>query len=92
MMGSKIEARKVMKQANVPIVPGTEEAIESPEEAVELAKQIGYPIMLKASAGGGGIGMQVVNSDEELRKAFDNNVKRAKRLLWRWGHVPGKED
>lgn len=81
MMGSKIEARKVMKQANVPIVPGTEEAIESPEEAVELAKQIGYPIMLKASAGGGGIGMQVVNSDEELRKAFDNNAKRAKSFF-----------
>lgn len=81
MMGSKIEARKVMKQANVPIVPGTEEAIDSPDEAVELAKQIGYPIMLKASAGGGGIGMQVVNSDEELRKAFDNNAKRAKSFF-----------
>lgn len=81
MMGSKIEARKAMKKANVPIVPGTEDAITSKEEAVEIAKEIGYPIMLKASLGGGGIGMQVVNSDEELFKAFDNNAKRAESFF-----------
>ncbi|WP_042144610.1 acetyl/propionyl/methylcrotonyl-CoA carboxylase subunit alpha [Paucisalibacillus sp. EB02] len=81
MMGSKIEARKAMKLANVPIVPGTEDAIPTAEEAVELAKQIGYPIMLKASAGGGGIGMQVVNSDDELLKAFQNNAKRAETFF-----------
>ncbi|WP_047985233.1 acetyl-CoA carboxylase biotin carboxylase subunit [Ornithinibacillus californiensis] len=81
MMGSKIEARKAMKVANVPIVPGTEEAVPSAEEAVALARQIGYPIMLKASAGGGGIGMQVVNSDDELLKAFQNNAKRAETFF-----------
>ncbi|WP_026907678.1 acetyl-CoA carboxylase biotin carboxylase subunit [Paucisalibacillus globulus] len=80
-MGSKIEARKAMKLAGVPIVPGTEEAVPSAEEAVELARHIGYPIMLKASAGGGGIGMQVVNSDEELLKAFQNNATRAETFF-----------
>src|SRR5699024_5902385 len=65
-MGSKIEARNSMKNASVPIIPGTNEAVSSAEEAVEIAEKIGYPIMLKASAGGGGIGMQVVQSDKEL--------------------------
>ncbi|GGA62121.1 acetyl-CoA carboxylase biotin carboxylase subunit [Ornithinibacillus halotolerans] len=81
MMGNKIEARKAMKAANVPIVPGTEDAIPTAEEAVEIAKHIGYPIMLKASAGGGGIGMQVVNNDEELQKAFQSNAKRAEMFF-----------
>ena len=76
-MGSKIEARKAMQEAGVPVVPGTEGAVATVEEAVEAAKWIGYPIMLKASAGGGGIGMQVVNSDAELTKAFESNSKRA---------------
>jgi acetyl-CoA carboxylase, biotin carboxylase subunit len=80
-MGSKIEARKAMMTAGVPIVPGTEDAVHSKEEAIEIAKTIGYPIMLKASAGGGGIGMQVVDSDEELLKAFENNAKRAESFF-----------
>lgn len=76
-MGSKIEARETMEQAGVPVVPGVTEAIENEEEAVKIANQIGYPVMLKASAGGGGIGMQIVRSDEELTKAFAGNKKRA---------------
>ncbi|WP_156289163.1 acetyl-CoA carboxylase biotin carboxylase subunit [Oceanobacillus salinisoli] len=75
-MGDKIEARKIMKQAGVPIVPGTNETV-SEKEAVEIADEIGYPVMLKAAAGGGGIGMQVVHSKEELQSAFENNSKRA---------------
>lgn len=77
-MGSKIEARKVMSQAGVPIVPGTDAPLTNVEEAVLEAEKIGYPIMLKASAGGGGIGMQRVDDEEELRKAFQGNQKRAK--------------
>jgi acetyl-CoA carboxylase, biotin carboxylase subunit len=77
-MGSKIEARMLMSQAGVPIVPGTEEPLADVEEAVTAAEKIGYPIMLKASAGGGGIGMQRVNNEEELRNAFQGNQKRAK--------------
>ncbi|MFA1820790.1 acetyl/propionyl/methylcrotonyl-CoA carboxylase subunit alpha [Virgibacillus oceani] len=76
-MGSKIAARKTMKEAGVPVVPGTDGGVDSLEEAIETAHKIGYPIMLKASAGGGGIGMQVVKSDDELTKAFESNSKRA---------------
>lgn len=76
-MGSKIEARSAMKNAGVPVVPGTDTAVSSVEEAIRCAAEIGYPIMLKASAGGGGIGMEIVNSDEELKQAFENNSKRA---------------
>lgn len=77
-MGSKIEARKLMSQAGVPIVPGTDAPLADVEDAVHEAKNIGYPIMLKASAGGGGIGMQRVDDEDALRKAFQGNQKRAK--------------
>ncbi|HEY4601668.1 MAG TPA: acetyl-CoA carboxylase biotin carboxylase subunit [Cerasibacillus sp.] len=80
-MGSKIEARKIMKEAGVPVVPGTMEALDTVEEAQAFAKEIGYPVMLKASLGGGGIGMQVVNSDEELENVFLDNQKRAKQFF-----------
>lgn len=76
-MGSKIEARKTMEDAGVPVVPGVTEALENEEEAIITANRIGYPVMLKASAGGGGIGMQIVHNDEELQKAFAGNKKRA---------------
>ncbi|OIK10362.1 acetyl-CoA carboxylase biotin carboxylase subunit [Bacillus sp. MUM 116] len=76
-MGSKIEARKLMEIAGVPVVPGITSPLDDEEEAVETARIIGYPVMLKASAGGGGIGMQIVRSEEEIRKAFEGNQKRA---------------
>ncbi len=76
-MGSKIEARKIMKQAGVPVVPGISTSLTNSEQAVKVANEIGYPIMLKASSGGGGIGMQIVRNDEEMVKAFEGNQKRA---------------
>lgn len=76
-MGSKIEARKTMMEAGVPVVPGTERALENIGEAIETAGKMGYPVMLKASAGGGGIGMQVVHNEDELIRAFEGNQKRA---------------
>jgi acetyl-CoA carboxylase biotin carboxylase subunit len=76
-MGSKIESRKVMEEAGVPVVPGITYPLSDAEEAVEVADTIGYPVMLKASAGGGGIGMQVVHNGDEIRKAFAGNQKRA---------------
>lgn len=76
-MGSKIEARKTMQKAGVPVVPGNNSPLSTLEEAEAVANEIGYPLMLKASAGGGGIGMQVVQNIDELRKAFDGNKKRA---------------
>lgn len=76
-MGSKIESRKAMEEAGVPVVPGITHPLADAEEAVEVADRIGYPVMLKASAGGGGIGMQVVHNGDEIRKAFAGNQKRA---------------
>jgi len=80
-MGSKITARKAMQNAGVPVVPGTDGAVATVEEAIDSANEIGYPIMLKASAGGGGIGMQVVHAEGELTKAFASNSKRAQTFF-----------
>src|ERR1700760_1571694 len=65
-MGIKERARAIMKEHGVPILPGSEGVLSSAEEAVETANRIGYPVILKASAGGGGRGMRVCNSAEEL--------------------------
>jgi acetyl-CoA carboxylase, biotin carboxylase subunit len=65
-MGMKQLARTAMKEGGVPILPGSEGILQSPEEAAELAEKIGYPVMIKASAGGGGRGMRVVRNAEEL--------------------------
>ncbi|MEX3745157.1 acetyl/propionyl/methylcrotonyl-CoA carboxylase subunit alpha [Lysinibacillus xylanilyticus] len=80
-MGSKLEARKTMKAAGVPIVEGVEAPVKDVTEAIEIASRLGYPIMLKASAGGGGIGMQLVENAEELAKAFEGNQKRAQSFF-----------
>lgn len=66
MMGLKQKARQVMKEAGVPVLPGSQEALADADEALELANKIGYPVILKAAAGGGGRGMRVCNSAEEL--------------------------
>lgn len=80
-MGSKLEARKTMKAAGVPIVEGVEHPVKDVAEATNIAERLGYPIMLKASAGGGGIGMQLVDNAEELAKAFEGNQKRAQSFF-----------
>ncbi|MFC3038863.1 acetyl/propionyl/methylcrotonyl-CoA carboxylase subunit alpha [Virgibacillus xinjiangensis] len=80
-MGNKSISRKLMKNAGVPVLPGSEGVLTSAAEAVRCANKIGYPIMLKASAGGGGIGLQTVNNDEELMQAFASNSKRAKAFF-----------
>lgn len=77
-MGDKIVARQTMKAAGVPVVPGTEEGIVALEEAVKVAATIGYPVMLKASAGGGGVGMVRCESEQALSQQFDTVKKRAK--------------
>ncbi len=66
MMGLKQKARQVMKEAGVPVLPGSQEALADADEALALAEKIGYPVILKAAAGGGGRGMRVCNSAEEL--------------------------
>ena len=69
-MGIKTEARKIMKAAGVPVVPGTEEPVNNIDEVRKVAKEVGYPIMLKALAGGGGKGMRLVRDEEGLKEAF----------------------
>lgn len=69
-MGDKSTAKETMKQAGVPVVPGSEGLLESEQEAAAMAGQIGYPIMLKATAGGGGRGMRFVRDQSELSRLF----------------------
>ena len=70
LMGDKAQARQMAQQAGVPVVPGSPGALHSLEEAVELCEEIGYPVMLKAAAGGGGRGMRVVRDREALPRAY----------------------
>jgi len=71
-MGSKIAARERMRQAGVPIVPGTTEALKSADQLVALGDELGWPLAIKASAGGGGKGLKVVRTPEEAARAFDS--------------------
>jgi acetyl-CoA carboxylase, biotin carboxylase subunit len=71
LMGEKEKARQAMKKANVPILPGSDGVIASAEEAREWATQIGYPVIVKASAGGGGRGMRVIRGEAELEGSFN---------------------
>jgi len=70
-MGNKANAREVMKAAGVPVIPGSDGTISSVEDALIFANKNGYPILLKASAGGGGKGIRLCNSDEELTKGYE---------------------
>ena len=69
-MGDKIKSKKIAEEASVNVIPGYTKAIKDEKEAVEIAKEIGYPVMLKASAGGGGKGMRVVRNDDECIDGF----------------------
>jgi acetyl-CoA carboxylase biotin carboxylase subunit len=98
LMGDKVAAKKAMKAAGVPTVPGTEGAISDPRQALEEARRIGYPVLIKAAGGGGGIGMKVVNAPEELpeamaaarltaRAAFRNDAVYLEKFLLRPRHI-----
>ena len=78
LLGNKSKAKETMKRAGVPVVPGSDGLIYSKEQAVNLAEQIKYPVMLKASAGGGGRGIRVAYSKEELEKEYDIVKQEAK--------------
>jgi acetyl-CoA carboxylase, biotin carboxylase subunit len=71
-MGDKITAKQTMINAGVPVVPGVEGLLENVEHAKSAAKEVGYPVILKATAGGGGKGMRVVWSEDDIEKAFEN--------------------
>ncbi|MBO0460816.1 MULTISPECIES: acetyl-CoA carboxylase biotin carboxylase subunit [unclassified Enterococcus] len=76
-MGNKINARQLMQQANVPVIPGSDGVLSTVEEALEVAEKIGYPVMLKAAAGGGGKGIRKVLSKEELPQHFSSAQQEA---------------
>ncbi len=71
LMGNKANARDVMKEAGIPVIPGSDGALNSEEHALSMAETIGYPVMIKAAAGGGGRGIRIVFSEEELLKAYN---------------------
>lgn len=71
LLGDKVEARRLARKAKVPVVPGSEGVVPNEAEALKLANQIGYPVIIKAVAGGGGRGMRVVHNDISLRGAFN---------------------
>jgi acetyl-CoA carboxylase, biotin carboxylase subunit len=77
LMGDKIDSRKTMEQAGVPVVPGSDKGLKTIEEACGLASQIEYPVMLKASSGGGGIGMVLCENEQALIKHFTSTKSRA---------------
>lgn len=98
IMGDKVEARRTMQAAGVPILPGSPDPIESSEEAIKLAKEIGFPIIIKAAAGGGGRGMRIVRKEEDLATqlelaqtealaAFKNGSVYIERYIERPRHI-----
>jgi acetyl-CoA carboxylase, biotin carboxylase subunit len=77
MMGDKVEARRAMKEAGLPILPGSSNPLKSEEEARAIAREVGYPVIIKASAGGGGRGMRIVRTEEELASAVQTASSEA---------------
>ncbi len=76
-MGDKATAKETMKQAGVPVIPGSDGLLKSAAEAKKIAKKMGYPVMIKATAGGGGKGMRAVWSEEEMQDLYDSAVQEA---------------
>ncbi|MGI8656645.1 MAG: acetyl-CoA carboxylase biotin carboxylase subunit [Pyrinomonadaceae bacterium] len=77
MMGDKVEARRAAQEAGLPILPGSPEPLESEEEALRLAREIGFPVIVKAAAGGGGRGMRIVRTEAELGHALETASNEA---------------
>ncbi len=77
-MGDKASAKDTMKRAGVPVIPGSDGLIESAEEGIKLAKEIGYPVIIKATAGGGGRGMRIIWKDDEFEYNWDSAKQEAK--------------
>ncbi len=78
MMGDKMAARRAMIDSGVPVVPGTEQPIQGEQQSLETAKKIGYPVLIKAAAGGGGKGMRIVKSADEMKSAIRGAASEAK--------------
>ncbi|SFS51535.1 acetyl-CoA carboxylase biotin carboxylase subunit [Lutibacter maritimus] len=77
IMGSKLAAKEAVKSYNIPMVPGIDKAVTNPKEAIEIAKKIGFPILIKASAGGGGKGMRIVEKEADLETQMKRAISEA---------------
>lgn len=77
-MGNKSKARELMEKADIPVVPGSKGLVKNEEEAIAIAKEIGYPVMIKASSGGGGKGIRIVNNENQLISDFNAAKREAK--------------
>ena len=77
-MGNKSKARELMEKADIPVVPGSKGIVKNEEEAIAIAKEIGYPVMIKASSGGGGKGIRIVNNENQLISDFNAAKREAK--------------
>lgn len=77
VMGSKLASKEAVRKYNVPLIPGTPDAIDDPKKAMEVALEIGYPVLIKASAGGGGKGMRVVEDPSEFEEQMERAVSEA---------------
>ena len=78
IMGDKLSAKEAAKNFDIPLVPGTEGALEDPKEAMKVCRKIGFPVLVKASAGGGGKGMRIVEKEEELEEQIHSAISEAK--------------
>ena len=88
-MGDKIEARKIADQAKVPTLPGAEDPISDPEEALKIARKIGFPLIIKAAFGGGGRGMRVIKEPGELKTSLEEAQSEAQRAFGQLRSIPG---
>lgn len=77
MMGDKLAAKEAVKDYNIPMVPGVDHAITDPKEAIEIAKRIGFPILIKAAAGGGGKGMRIVEKEKDVESQMNRAISEA---------------
>jgi acetyl-CoA carboxylase biotin carboxylase subunit len=77
MMGDKLAAKEAVKRFDIPMVPGIDEAVTDVKKAIEVASQIGYPVLIKAAAGGGGKGMRIVNSEKDIASQMERAISEA---------------
>ena len=78
LMGDKIQAKEIVKSLGIPVIPGSDGAIQNSHEVIKIAKKIGYPVLIKASAGGGGRGMKVAESEDNIIEAYATASSEAK--------------
>lgn len=78
-MGNKLDARRTMTEAGIPVIPGSQEPVYKAEDALETAKKIGFPVMIKAAAGGGGKGMRMSGSEQDFKGKFDQAQQEAEK-------------